>query len=84
MNKKDSKWIKNFRKLKGRKNTIDFNFEKFMTHTLATVEDIALALGYSVNGTIAMLKRGTVKKNTLDKLSKRWPSAKSYIVTSQK
>lgn len=68
------KWVKERR---GRKMIV-FNFKGFMQSENLTVEVLAKLLGYTVEGTITMLNRGTIKINNLVTLKKRYPGAIKY------
>lgn len=63
----DNKWIKDFKEFVGKKTYI-FDFKNFMKDYGLTVEQLSKTIGYTFDGTIKMLNRGTLKISTLDKL----------------
>ena len=56
-------------KRKGQKAMVQFEFKRFMTDHNLTVESFAKMIGYTLDGTLKMLKRGTIKNSLIDKLT---------------
>lgn len=77
------KWVRERRKFIGKK-MIAFNFKSFMISENLTVEELAKLLGYTIDGTMTMLNRGTVKANKLLTIKQTYPDAERYEVKKTK
>lgn len=73
----DNAWIKDFKEFIGKK-TFVFNFKEFMKDKNITVEELSKIVGYTFDGTIKMLNRGTIKLSTLSKIRIIYPQIDNY------
>lgn len=74
-NSSNDDWIKKRRETLGKK-MVSLDFEQLMIELDLTVEQLAKKIGYTLDGTIVMLRRGTMKLSLYDKLIKQYPDIK--------
>jgi len=78
------KWIKDRKEFVGKK-MIGFNFKAFMIAHNLTVEQLTTLLKYkTVDGTMKMLDRGTVKASKLADLESQFKDLENYRIKKTK
>lgn len=83
MTKKEKKWIDTYREFVGKK-IYSFNFNKFFKDTNITVEKFAELIGYTVDGVIKMIQRGTIKIKTYEVLEQHFNNLNKYIIKTKR
>jgi hypothetical protein len=70
--------IRSIKEFSGGRRMYKFSFVRFIRTNGLTVEKFAKEIGYSTDGVVKMIIRGTIKKSLFEKLSKKYKGIETY------